>query len=169
MGELRDELRQTHVWSFSRTSAGGRSGQILERLGNVVGGSELEAIDRDEHVIRAVEWLSQQFSPQTWRAHGRKFKSFFCVELKSAKLDEATREGTRPFVTFNQGEYRLVYTEADNDLMTSVLRGLQERFQSIAQRDDLFSSSRPRKQRRIQEFLGSFADTVEQERQRHEE
>ena len=155
VGELRDELRQTHVWSFSKTSAGQRSSHQLERLGHVVGGRELQQIDRDEHVIRAVEWLSSRFSPDVWQSHGRKFKSIFCVELKSAKLDEAMREGTRPFVTFNQGEYRLVYTEADDDLMTSVLQGMQERVRNIAQRDDLFSASKPHKQRRIHEFLGS--------------
>ena len=152
VGELREELHQTHVWSFSRTSAGGRSGQTLARLGNVVGGSELETIDRDEHIIRIADWLSERFSPEVWRAHGRKFKSLFCVELKRAKLDEATREQRRPFVTFNQGEYRLVYTEADDELMSTVLRDLQERFQRIAQRDDLFVAARPRKQRRINEY-----------------
>ena len=65
--------------------------------------------------IRMVDWLSSRFPPDVWRAHGRKFKSIFCVELKSSKLDEATREGKRPFTTFSQGEYRLVYTEADDE------------------------------------------------------
>ena len=151
---LRADLRQTHVWSFSKTSKGQRSGQELAREGIVVGGSELAQLDRDEHVVRVTDWLQERHAADVWKAHGTKFKSLFCLELKRAKVDQCLREQQRPYVTVNQGEHRLVYTEADDALMTTVLASLKERFESIAGRDDLYARTRPLKQRRMSEYLG---------------
>ena len=150
---LRDELQQTHVWTFSNTSKDQRSGRALAREGIVVGGTELQRLDEDEHVVRVVDWLKQRFDADVWKSNHTKFKSLFSLELKRAKLDECSREQRRPFVTVNQGEHRLVYTEADDELMTTVLESLQERFASIADRDDLCARARPMKQRRMSEFL----------------
>ena len=151
---LRADLRQTHVWSFSKTSKGQRSGQELAREGIVVGGSELAQLDRDECVVRVTDWLQERHAADVWKAHGTKFKSLFCLELKRAKVDQCLREQQRPYVTVNQGEHRLVYTEADDALMTTVLASLKERFESIAGRDDLYARTRPLKQRRMSEYLG---------------
>ena len=150
---LRAELQQTHVWTFSKTSKGQRSGRELVRAGIVVGGSDFERLDQDEHVVPVIDWLKERFATDVWKHHGTKFKSLFCLELKRAKLDECSREERRPFVTVMQGEHRLVYTEADSDLMTTTLAALQERFARIADRDDLHAQARPLKQRRISEFL----------------
>ena len=150
---LRDELQQTHVWTFSNTSKDQRSGRALAREGIVVGGTELQRLDEDEHVVRVVDWLKQRFDADVWKSNHTKFKSLFSLELKRAKLDECSRQHRRPFVTVNQGEHRLVYTEADDELMTTVLESLQERFASIADRDDLCARARPMKQRRMSEFL----------------
>ena len=150
---LRDELQQTHVWTFSKTSKDQRSGRALAREGIVVGGTELQRLDQDEHVVRVVDWLKQRFDADVWKSNHTKFKSLFSLELKRAKLDECSRQHRRPFVTVNQGEHRLVYTEADDELMTTVLDSLQERFASIADRDDLCARARPMKQRRMSEFL----------------
>ena len=150
---LRADLQQTHVWSFSRTSKGQRSGRELAREGIVFGGSDLQRLDEDEHVVRANDWLKERFAGDVWKNHETKFRSIFCLELKKAKLDQCSRQERRPFVTVNQGEHRLVYTEADNDLMTTVLTSLRERFASIADRDDLYAQVRPMKQRRISEFI----------------
>ena len=128
---LRDELHQSHVWSFSKTSKEQRSGRELAREGMVIGGSELERLDQDEHVVRVIDWLKERFAADVWKNHGTKFKSIFCLEMKRAKLDECSREERRPVVTVNQGDHRLVYTEADNELMTTTLASLQERFARI--------------------------------------
>ena len=151
---LRADLRQTHIWSFSKTSKGQRSGQELAREGVVMGGSELVQLDRDERIVRATDWLQERHAADVWRRHGTKFKSLFCLELKRAKVDQCLREQQRPYVTVNQGEHRLVYTEADDELMTTVLASLKERFEIIAGRDDLYARTRPMKQRRMTEYLG---------------
>ena len=113
----------------------------------------MERLDQDEHVVPVIDWLKKRFATDVWKHHGTKFKSLFCLELKRAKLDECSREERRPFVTVMQGEHRLVYTDADSDLMTTTLAALQERFARIADRDDLYAQARPLKQRRISEFL----------------
>ena len=76
-------------------------------------------------MVRANDLLKRGFAGNVWRNHGTKFRSTFCLELKKAKLDEYSREELRPFVTVNQGEHRLAYTEADNDLMTKVLTSMR--------------------------------------------
>ena len=71
------------------------------------------------------------------------------------KLRECREEGIPPPVTFNQGEHRIVYTEADMDLMIRVLEACRPRFELIATRDVL---TRPRRgQRSIVEFMQSAA------------
>jgi hypothetical protein len=153
---LRGEVQQTHVWSFSNTSKGQISGRELAKVGHILGGQELRQVDLDERVIKVVDWLSPRFAKKVWQAHGRKIKSIFCVELKRTKMDECAREGRSPFVVFNQGEYRIVYTEADDELMDTVLQSLMPRLENMIGRDNLVAT-RPRKQRRISEFFGSSA------------
>ena len=150
---LRGELQQTHVWSFSKTSRGQISDRNIVQVGQVLGGEALREVDHDEHVIKVVDWLKPRFSEKVWKAHGRKIKSLFCVELKRAKMDECTREGREPYVAFNQGEHRIVYTEADDELMSTVLQSMRPRLESMTGRDDLFAVARPAKQRRIKDFF----------------
>jgi hypothetical protein len=150
---LREEMRETHVWSFSNTSKNQRSGLNLAREGIVVGGSELVQLDRDERVIRVSDWLKERHSADVWRKHGHKFKSLFSLELKRAKLEQCLQQQQRPYVTINQGEHRLIYTEADDALMTSVLASLKSRFEGIAERDDLYARMRPMKQRRMTDYF----------------
>jgi len=150
---LREELRETHVWSFSNTSKNQRSGLNLAREGIVVGGSELVRLDRDESVIRLTDWLKERHSADVWKKHGHKFKSLFSLELKRAKLEQCFQQQQRPYVTINQGEHRLIYTEADDTLMNSVLASLKPRFESIAERDDLYARMRPMKQRRMTDYF----------------
>ena len=60
-------------------------------------------------------------------------------------------------MAFNQGEHRLVYTEADRELMEQVLGDLMPRLVSIAGRDELLRQGRRRTQRRINEFFANEA------------
>jgi len=142
-------MRRTHVWTFSRAS--GRD--VLATIGHVLGGEELVELDRDEHLLRTTDFLREHISSDVWSAHGRKIKSLFALELKRAKLAQCERDEIPPYVAFNQGEHRIVYTEADHDLMEEVLRGLMPRLSSIAGRDDLLRQGQRRVQRRIQEFF----------------
>ena len=147
---VQDEMQRHHVWSFSKRSRNHR--ELLE-IGQVVQGSALRELDQTEHIVRIVDFLKERIEPSAWMQHGRKFKSIYTVELKRMKLQECREEGLPPPLTFNQGEHRIVYTEADNGLMIQVLHACKERFQAIATRDaPLFS--RPRRgQRSITEFM----------------
>jgi len=149
---VQDEVQQHHVWSFSKRSRNHR--ELLE-IGQVVQGSALRELDRAEHVIQIADFLKDRIAPLAWAQHGRKFKNIYSIELKCMKLRECREEGAPPPVTFNQGEHRIVYTEADMDLMIRVLEACRPRFELIATRDVL---TRPRRgQRSIVEFMQSAA------------
>lgn len=68
-------------------------------------------------------------------------------------MEQCLQQQQRPYVTINQGEHRLIYTEADDALMNSVLASLKPRFESIAERDDLYARMRPMKQRRMTDYF----------------
>ena len=149
---LVQEVQRTHVWSFSKASWRDE----LAKVGRVIGGSELAQLDDDEHVVSATDFLRDQLSAGVWATHGRKVKSLFTLELKRAKLAECEREGIPPYVAFNQGEHRIVYTEADHELMEQVLRDLMPRLARIAGRDELLRQGQHRKQRRTQRRIHEF-------------
>ena len=106
---VREEMRQNHTWSFNKRSNNHRE---LMEVGHIVQGEELRRLDESEHLVRIVDFLRDQIEPAAWTLHGRKFKSIFAVELKSAKLRERRDEGLPPPVTFNQGEHRIMATDA---------------------------------------------------------
>ena len=147
---VQDEMKQHHVWSFSKRS---RNHRELMEIGRIVHGQALRELDQAEHVVRIVDFLRDRIEALAWAQHGRKFKSIYTVELKRMKLRECREEGLPPPVAFNQGEHRIVYTEADADLMIQVLVACEPRFEAIAGRDaHLFL--RPRRgQRSIVEFM----------------
>ena len=69
------------------------------------------------------------------------------------KIRESLEEGLPPPVAFNQGEHRIVYTNADTELMIQTLSACRVRFEAIAGRDAQLIS-RPRgSQRSIVEFM----------------
>jgi hypothetical protein len=147
---LHDEIRRHHVWSFSKRSKNHRE---LMEIGCIVHGNSLRELDENEHVIRIVDFLKDRIEASAWALHGSKFKSIYSVELKKMKLRECREQGLPPAVAFDQGEHRIVYTEADQDLMVQVLDACRSRFANIAARDaPLFL--RPRRgQRSIAEFM----------------
>ena len=150
---LLQELRRTHVWSFSRTAGH----DVLARIGHVVGGGELMQLDLDERIVRTTDFLREQLSNDVWELYGRKIKSLFALELKRAKLAQCEREEVPPYVAFNQGEHRIVYTEADRELMEQVLHDLTPRLASLAGRDEMLRQGRRRTQRRINELFTNEA------------
>jgi len=147
---VQNEMRRHHVWSFSKRSKNHRE---LMEIGRIVHGSALRDLDDTEHVTRIVDFLKDRLEPLAWARHGRKFKNIYSVELKRMKLRECREEGLPPPIAFDQGEHRIVYTEADQDLMIRVLDACRPRFANIADGDaPLFT--RPRRgQRSIAEFM----------------
>ena len=53
-----------------------------------------------------------------------------------------------------QGAYRIVYTEADDELMANVFQKCKRRFQAIATRDESLLKGR-RKKRRIEDYFSA--------------
>ena len=153
---VRKETQRTHVWSFSR---GGGEECELFRVGRVIGGSELVELDRNEHLVKIVDFLKERFSNSIWEECGRKFKSIFAIELKRAKLAQCRDEGLPPLVVHNQGECRIAYTEADNDLMIHVLRACRARFEGIAGKDIMIKMHPKKAQRSIWDLLRSKHDS----------
>ena len=147
---VQQEMKQHHVWSFSKRSRNHR--ELLE-IGEVVQGSALRELDQAERVIQIAGFLKDRFTPLAWAQHGRKFKNIYTNELKRMKLRECREEGLPPPVTFNQGEHRIVYTEADSDLMSRVLQECRPRFEAIANRDVALFSRLRRGQRSIAEYM----------------
>ena len=147
---VREEMRKNHVWSFSKRS---RSHYELMQIGNIVQGDDLRHLDEAEHMVRIVDFLTDRIDPTTWKRHGRKFKNIYTTELKRAKLRESRDEGLPPPVTMNQAEYRIVYTEADYELMVQALEDCRERLQQIAGRDAPLLLQPRRGQRSIVDFM----------------
>ena len=111
---VQDEAQRHHVWSFSKRS---RNHRELLGIGQVVQGSALRELDQAEHVIQIVDFLKDRIAQATWAQHNRKFENIYTIELKHMKLRECREEGAPPPVTFNQGEHRIVYTDADMELI----------------------------------------------------
>ena len=78
--------------------------------------------------------------------------------LKRAKIGESREEGLSPPVAFDQGEYRILYTEADHELMVQTLADCQTRFESIAGHDGPLLLMPRRGQRSIREFMRAVGD-----------
>ena len=147
---VRGEMRQNHVWSFSKRS---RNYYELAETGHIVHGDDLRRFDEAEHIVRVEGFLAERCDPAVYRLHGRKFKNIYAVELKRAKLRESRDEGLPPPVAFNQGEYRIIYTEADYELMVQTLEDCRERFEAIAGRDQKLFSQSVRGQRSNRDFM----------------
>ena len=116
-------------------------------------GNDLGELDQSEHIVRITDFLQERIDTTAWALHGRKFKNIFAVDLKSAKIKQCREEGLRPPVAFDQGEYRIVYTDADNDLMVQVLAACRERFEKIAAHDAPIFRAPRAGQRSIVEFM----------------
>lgn len=147
---VQSEMQQHHVWNFSKRS---RNHRELMEIGRIVHGRALRELDQAEHVVRIVDFLKDRIEPLAWEQCGRKFKSIYTIELKKMKLRECREEGLPPPVAFNQGEHRIVYTDADADLMVQVLAACQRRFAAIAGRDAHLCLRPRRGQRSIVEFM----------------
>lgn len=147
---LRVEMQQHHVWSFSKKS---RHQQELERVGVLLQGEELEKLDERDNVVRIVDFLQDRFESSAWKLHGRQCKNIYAVELKQAKLRECRDEGSSPPGTFNQSERRIVYTDADYDLMVQVYASCAKRFAAIIDKNDPGLGERRRGQRSIIDFM----------------
>ena len=156
---VRDEMQQQHVWSFSKRS---RNYCDLMNLGHVVRGNALRELDDAEHLVRIGDFLRDRIDPVAWRLHGRKYKNIYASMLKGAKMRECEDEGLAPPVAFNQGEYRILYTEADYDLMVQTLADCQQRFEAIAGRDGPLFLNPRRGQRSIREFMQPRSDAEEE-------
>lgn len=143
------EMQRTHHWDFQRR---GSSHNTLVDLGVIVDGEELTELDNDEHVVRVVDFLKAQIPSDEWKWHGNKLKNIFAVALKKKKIEKRISEDLPFFITKNQGEYRIIYTEADHELMMDVFKNCKRRFSGIVTRDEAILKSH-RKQRRIQDYF----------------
>jgi len=147
---VQKEIQENHAWNFSKRS---RSHRDLEEIGQIVRGSALRELDEREHIVRITDFLQDRITNIAWRLHGRKFKNIFAASLKSAKIKQCREEGLQPPVTFNQGEHRIVYTEADSDLMVQVLAACRDHFEKIAAHDAPIFRAPRAGQRSIVEFM----------------
>ena len=144
-------IQQVHPWEFSH---GARSHSALLEVGIIVDGEELVRLDKDEHVVRLVDFLKDRVAEDAWGACSGKIKSIFSIELKKAKLDACRESGVPPPIARMQGEYRIVYTEADNDLMIDVFNRCAKRIKGIATRDAaLAKASQKKKKTTLQDYF----------------
>jgi hypothetical protein len=131
-----EALRRIHSIDPSRDFANSARGHnALLDVGVIIEGDELTLLDKDEHVVRITDFLQDRVTREAWYQYGRKFKNIFAVELKKAKLKESSDTGVGPFIARAQGEFRIVYTEADTDLMVRVFVQCERRFKGIVARD----------------------------------
>ena len=149
MESMRKEWQRTHPWDFQKHTSQRNS---LVDIGVVVEGEELTELDEDEHVVRIVDWLKERLTADTWKKHGNKLKNIFAIELKKHKIEQHEADGQPLLIARNQGEFRIIYTEADGELMTIVFNKCKRRFNSIATRDEALLKSR-QKQRRIEDYF----------------
>ena len=124
----------------------------------IVNGAALCDLDEAEHLIRLGDFLRDRIDAVAWRLHGRKFKNVYTKDLKRAKIRESRDEGLSPPVAFDQGEYRILYTEADHELMVQTLADCRPRFEAIAERDGPLFLRPRRGQRSIREFMQAAGD-----------
>ena len=143
------ELQRTHPWDFSRAN---RSHNSLLDVGIIFEGDDLTHLDSDEHVVRITDFLQDRVTREAWRQHGGKLKNIFAIELKKAKLQESKETGLPPPIARTQGEYRIIYTEADTDLMVRVFNKCARRFEGIVARDAAALRAH-RRQRSIHDYF----------------
>ena len=146
---LHEELQRTHPWDFHKNA--GRYNSLLN-IGSIIEGDELLALDADEHIVSITDFIKARVTPPTWRQHGNKFKNIFAVALKKAKIDDCGNSDKPLFIARRQGEYRIVYTEADDELMTNTFHKCKRRLHGIITRDDALLQAQ-RKQRRIEDYF----------------
>ena len=151
---VRRELQRTHPWDFNKHANPRNS---LADIGVIVEGEELAELDDDEHVVRIVDFLKERLAPATWRQHGNKLKNIFAIELKKQKIEQYQADGMPFFIARAQGEFRILYTEADHELMVAVFNKCKRRFSGIVTRDEALLKSR-RKQRRIEDYFTAPTD-----------
>ncbi len=154
---VRDEIQRTRPWDFHKHAK--RNNPLVD-VGVILEGDALAKLDDDEHVIRITDFLKEQVAPESWRRHGNKFKNIFAIELKKQKTQMCEDHEQPLYIARVQGEYRIVYTEADDELMANVFRNCKRRFQGIATRDEALLKSR-RKQRRIEDYFLADDDGME--------
>ena len=146
---LHEELQRTHPWDFHRNAT--RYNSLLN-IGSIIEGDEFLALDADEHIVSITDFIKARVTPPTWRQHGNKFKNIFAVELKKAKIDDCGNSDKPLFIARRQGEYRIVYTEADDELMANTFHKCKRRLHGIITRDDAVLQAK-RKQRRIEDYF----------------
>ena len=146
---VRYEMQRTHPWDFQKR---GNSHNLLLYLGKIVEGQDLIELDYDEHVVRIVDFLRHQIPSDEWKWHGNKLKSIFSVELKKQAIEKRISDERPLYIAQNQGEYRIIYTEADHEFMMDVFHKCKKRIGGLLTRDEAFLKS-SRKQRRIQDYF----------------
>ena len=151
---VRKELQRSHPWDFQKHAS--LQNSLLD-VGVIVEGDELVELDNDEHLVRIVDFLKERLVPATWRQHGNKLKNIFAIELKKQKLEQCKTDGTPCFIARTQGEFRIIYTESDHELMSTVFNQCKRRFSGIVTRDEKFFKSR-RLQRRIEDYFTARAE-----------
>ena len=134
-----------------------RSHSTLMDIGVIVEGEELARLDEDEHVVRITDFLQDRVTRTTWVRHGGKLKNIFAIELKKAKLQESRDTGLPPPIARAQGEYRIVYTDADNDLMVRIFDQCLRQFRGIVTHDAAAMRAH-RAQRSIQDYFGMLGE-----------
>ena len=146
---VRAELQRSHPWDFHRRE---RHDNPLVEVGVMLDGDALLELDEDEHIIRLTDFLKERVSKDAWLRYGNKFKNIFAIELKKQK-QQCCKDLEQPlYITKVQGEHRIVYTEADDDLMKNVFHKCKRRFQGINTRDEALLKRR-RKQRRLEDYF----------------
>jgi hypothetical protein len=162
---VRYEIQRTHPWDFHKRS--NRSHSLVD-VGVILEGDALVKLDEDEHVVRVTDFLKDLISPSAWKRHGNKFKNIFAVELKKRKMQACEADEQPLYIARFQGEYRIIYTEADDELMTQAFHKCQGRFHSIATRDQALLKA-IRKQRRLEDYFTAVEhDVGEYEKQRED-
>ena len=146
---LREEMQQTHPWDFHKHAC--RNNPLVD-VGVILEGAALVKLDEDEHVVRVTDFLKERVSPETWKRHGNKFKNIFAIELKKERMQACAADEQPLYIARVQGEYRIIYTEADDELMTQVLHKCKRRFHGIATRDEALLKAH-QKQRRLEYYF----------------
>ena len=159
---VRAELQQTHPWDFHKHA---RRNNPLVDVGVILEGDALAKLDEDERVIRITDFLKEQVAPESWRRHGNKFKNIFAIELKKQKIQSCEDYEQPLYIARVQGAYRIVYTEADDELMANVFQKCKRRFQAIATRDEALLKG-GRKKRRIEDYFLAGDQDVDKDKER---
>ncbi len=154
---LREEMQRTHPWDFHKHAS--RNNPLVD-VGVILEGDALANLDEDEHVVRVTDFLKERVSPETWKRHGSKFKNIFAIELKKERMQACEIDEQPLYIARVQGEYRIIYTEADDELMTNVLHKCKRRFHGIATRDEALLKAH-RKQRRLEYYFTAVGHDVD--------